>query len=279
MAPGQSNDPGEYRAIYAAILHDAAYQALTPAARGLLFQLKLMLHFSGIGHLYQEQLLQASGLTPKKLESAVCELIRNGWIERDNTLYWLVNGYRFEVGLNPGKRKNVERHIAGLRGPLVSRWMEKYEDFAKGAPKPSLKPSGKPSPKPSGKGVKKKRPSREGSSRQKLNRTEQKGEAPPALSPTEGTHGKADDTPPRRASPEGYASRAQDGRPLTPAEQLKRTLARNIGGSRHRTLSAEDLERREQAKDAAVTTAKGIGGNVRPLEEFSFGDDPLEPDA
>src|SRR5690606_27054725 len=72
--PRSSEDRGEFRGIYVALIDDPDFQRLSPEARLVFLVLKLKLRQYGIDVFYPESLPRLTGLPPKACEAALAEL-------------------------------------------------------------------------------------------------------------------------------------------------------------------------------------------------------------
>ena len=156
---------GLYRGIYAAMLDDPDFQTLSPQARHVLLTLRLCAqnNLACLFRLYLPVLMAQTGYSQVVVERALEELIRDRWIEREQTLVWIRNGLRFDPTVripNSKHHTHITRAISAF-GPLkiVARFCEYYKirypfdtppiphpDLDAPIPIPSPIPSPSPSP-------------------------------------------------------------------------------------------------------------------------------------
>lgn len=121
---------GDYRATYSVLFDSDEYKRLSKDGKLLWHGVKHSLGLSGIDVVYDDELAERAGLETHELEPARQELIREGWIQVEGRVHWLINGLRFEPNVtltNPKHRAGIERHLRGLpKLPIVSRMAIHY---------------------------------------------------------------------------------------------------------------------------------------------------------
>jgi hypothetical protein len=125
-----SNDRGEFRGIYTALIDSQEFQDLSADARLVLFVLKLSLGKSGIAVLYPGILPDRTGLPMERVSDALDELHESGWLRSEKNVFWLRNGLRFEPGepiSSPNGRKGIENHLRAFpKLPMVAEFARYY---------------------------------------------------------------------------------------------------------------------------------------------------------
>ena len=142
---------GNYRRVYEVLIDHPRFTPLHPDARAVWLALKLKLGPAGIGPVYDEQLIDWSGVEgPDRLRRARQDLIDHGWLEIDGRIHWLIGGFANEPARkSPNGVKAVNRMLGSMRAGIVDRFQEHYAEYLN----PSPKGSGKGSSKGSGKGL------------------------------------------------------------------------------------------------------------------------------
>jgi hypothetical protein len=126
-----------YRGIRVALLDEAAYQALSPEARGVLLALKIGMGRFGIRVEYPvallERLVAQTGWPAATVTARMDELERAGWIRREGTVLWVVEQLRDEPSLrvtNENHHPAVAEHAASLpRLGIVAAFIGHYRDW------------------------------------------------------------------------------------------------------------------------------------------------------
>lgn len=137
---------GDYRAVYS-VLHDSdEFKRLSKDGKLLWYGVKHSCGLAGIDVVFDEPLAERSGLTMAEIEPARQELIREGWIQVEGRVHWLINGLRFEPNVtlsNPKHRQGILRHLAGLPKLQIANRMASH--YGLPIPFPSL-PNGSTNP-------------------------------------------------------------------------------------------------------------------------------------
>jgi hypothetical protein len=149
-----TEDRGEYRSLYVALLDDADFRALEPEARLTLITLRLSLGRCGIGpvpgllSVLSERTglpivppdLLAEGPHRMLVGEALNALRRTEWIQTEAHVVWVVNALRFEPAMkasNKQHRKHVQATYASLpRLAIRDRFRERYADWFDGVAEP-----------------------------------------------------------------------------------------------------------------------------------------------
>jgi hypothetical protein len=124
---------GVYRGVRCALFDDPRFQQLSPSARHTLLTARLCLQAgpASIFRYYLDVLAAQTGLPPEKVQAALVELERAGWIELEGPVLWIRNGLRHDPNMRLADRKHraaVVRAVDGLpRGPIVERFCHYYE--------------------------------------------------------------------------------------------------------------------------------------------------------
>lgn len=125
-----SEERGEFRGIYVALIDDPDFQLLGAYARWTFMVLKLNLGKAGIGVCYPGSLVDPIGIPLEMVSSAIDELFHGGWIAVERNVVWIRNGLRFEPSLslnNDNHRASIEKHIRGLpKLGIVNDYAEYY---------------------------------------------------------------------------------------------------------------------------------------------------------
>lgn len=146
-----SEERGEWRGIYVALLDSPEWQALSAQARSVFLVLKMKLGKSGIGVFYPEALPRLTGFSGPECDAALDELcdgiamvsgyyrdggsnheidVPDAWVLRDGPLFWIRNGLRFEPGVNlanANHRKGILLHLKTLpKSPLLRAFSRYY---------------------------------------------------------------------------------------------------------------------------------------------------------
>lgn len=123
---------GVYRGIFSALLDDPDFQALSPAARHTLLTLRLCSQntAASIFRHYPEVTQAQTGYTVDILGTALEELERTGWIQRESGILWIRNGLKYDPSIrmnNTRHLENIRRAILGLpKSGLVARFCKYY---------------------------------------------------------------------------------------------------------------------------------------------------------
>lgn len=154
-------DLGQYRVWYVRILNGADFLALGADARSILWPLKLRLPPFGIATFPAAAavLAEDSALPHERSASALEELERREWVEREGNVLWLIRGLEFEPNLNP-RDPNHRKYMAAVIQTLpslsiVQRFQARYRiwfpdlNLREPPQEPSLDPSLEPSREPS----------------------------------------------------------------------------------------------------------------------------------
>jgi hypothetical protein len=158
---------GAYRSLYGTFWDDPDVQALSHLAYRVLTTLKGTLPAAGIGFVLDDLLASRCSCTEGELATAYAELERpkradgdgHGWIVRERSVVWLVNGLKFEPSIRATDSKH-RAHVAewlaqfgGGRSPLrivrafQSHYPEWFKDEPVAAPTAEAAPQHR-SPKP-----------------------------------------------------------------------------------------------------------------------------------
>jgi hypothetical protein len=110
---------GVYRGIYSALPDDPDFQRLAPDARLTLLVARLCSQAgpAAIFRYYPALLCAQTGLTARRLESALGELERGLWIYREGVIIWIRNGLRHDPCThlaNANHKKSVVRWLKSL---------------------------------------------------------------------------------------------------------------------------------------------------------------------
>jgi hypothetical protein len=131
-------DRGSYRAIPTVLLDGKDFHRLTERERWVFVALKINLGPAGIEVHYPralaEQLAQQTGAgSATAVAAALDTLERDGWIQREGNVIWIVRQLEFEPNMKPADakhRKSIQRHVAGLpRLTIVARFIAAYPDW------------------------------------------------------------------------------------------------------------------------------------------------------
>lgn len=128
---------GEYRAIRRVLLDGPDFQRLPERARWVFIALKLNLGPSGIEVWYPAELVARlsgqTGTSPAGVQDALITLEREGWIERETNVVWIVRQLEHEPNVklaNPKHRTMIQSHTGGLpRLDIVARFVMAYEPW------------------------------------------------------------------------------------------------------------------------------------------------------
>jgi len=144
------SDRGLHRGIYASLLDDPDFQALSSNARLVLMTARLCAQntIASIFRYYADTLAAQTGLTRRDLDRALAELRTARWVVYDAAVLWIRNGLRFDPNVRLDKdekhRKGVERAVAALpRSRVVIEFCSYY-----GLPCPFAAPDGPPEGSP-----------------------------------------------------------------------------------------------------------------------------------
>jgi hypothetical protein len=110
---------GEYRPIFTRLLNGPEFKALTADARSCFYPIKLRLPAAGIGVIpgLLSTLEEDTGLSRKRIKSAVAELESKNWVRTEGGVVWLVRGLEFEPTLNlqnERHRVHIQAHVNAL---------------------------------------------------------------------------------------------------------------------------------------------------------------------
>jgi hypothetical protein len=154
-----SEDRGEYRSLYVALLDDADFRALDPEARLALITLRLSLGRCGIGpvpgllSVLSERTglpivppdLLATGPHRMLVGEALNALRQAEWIQTEAHVVWVVNALRFEPAMkasNKQHRKHVQATYASLpRLAIRDRFRDRYAEWFDGVAEPREGPA------------------------------------------------------------------------------------------------------------------------------------------
>lgn len=124
---------GVNRSLYSAIFDDPDFQALPASARHVLLTARLCQQ-AGPGAIftcYPEVLARQTGLTARQVEGALKALERDGWIQREGLVLWVVNGLRYDPTMHLSDTKHqkaVARSVAALpRFSIVLKFCDYYQ--------------------------------------------------------------------------------------------------------------------------------------------------------
>lgn len=135
------SDRGDYRSFYCVFWDDPDVHAMSDNAYRVLTTIKGTLNAAGIGTVYLSQLAERCGKSLDQLESGLAELERPkgdsdyGWIVREKSIIWIVNGLRFEPTLTSANKKHKkflrERLLAplGERTSIVAAFRRHYPEW------------------------------------------------------------------------------------------------------------------------------------------------------
>lgn len=127
---------GEYRGIHTVLVDETDFQALAPDSKLVWYTLKLQLGPSGLGTItaWRAVLGEQTGLTEDRLIRAVAELMEEGWLRKQENLFWLVNGLQYDPSVtisNEKHAKSVQKHLASLpKRAIVNAFAEEHEELA-----------------------------------------------------------------------------------------------------------------------------------------------------
>lgn len=132
-----SGDRGRYGGVFAAILDDPDYLALSPPARLCLQTMKVSFRPAGIEILLPAVLAEQTGYTEDQVRAALDELAETDWIRTapmprsQRLVVWIRNGLKHEPFMkltNKKHREGVEKHLRGLpRLAIVNEFAAYYE--------------------------------------------------------------------------------------------------------------------------------------------------------
>lgn len=142
------SDRGEYRAIRRVLLDGPDYQRLPERARHVFLVLKLNFGPSGLEVWYPNELtarLSAqTGLSPAGIQDALMILERDGWIQRESNVLWIVGQLDHDPHVkqaDPKHRKMIQRHLGGLpRLGIVARYVKAHAGWVSADGSPSGAP-------------------------------------------------------------------------------------------------------------------------------------------
>jgi hypothetical protein len=128
---------GTYRQIPTVLVNGPDYQKLPPNSRLVFLTLKIALGPSGIETHYPDalalQLAHQTGLTPDQVRLALDILEHEGWVRREENVFWIVDQLKFDPGFvenNPKHRKSLRTHVAGLpRIGIVKGFVTHYRSW------------------------------------------------------------------------------------------------------------------------------------------------------
>jgi hypothetical protein len=130
-------DRGEYRAIRRVLLDGPDFQKLPAGARWVFVALKLNLGPSGLEVWYPAELVARlcaqTGTSANGVEGALATLEREGWIQREGNVIWIVGQLANDPHVkrtDPKHRKMIQRHVDGLpRLSIVARYVEAHREW------------------------------------------------------------------------------------------------------------------------------------------------------
>lgn len=150
---------GTYRGIFAKLLDDLDFQALSPQARHVFLTLRLSAQNSAasIFRYYPEIFRAQTGYSNEILDAALAELERSPspdapWIFREGPVVWLRNGLRHDPNIRLADKKHmksIERAVASLpKLKIVASFCDYYRITRPfdGPPRGLARASGDPSP-------------------------------------------------------------------------------------------------------------------------------------
>jgi hypothetical protein len=143
------SERGEYRSIPLALIDGPDFQRLPERARWVFVALKLNLGPVGIGVWYPAELVARlsaqSGASAAGVQDALMTLEREGWIQREGNVLWIVKQLEFDPHVklaNPKHRKMVQTVVGGLpRLAIVGRFIRYYELWFRADGEPHGSPS------------------------------------------------------------------------------------------------------------------------------------------
>jgi hypothetical protein len=127
-------DRGQYRGIRRVLLDGPDFQMLGPAARWVFVAMKINLGPCGIEVEYPDALVarlaSQTGHDIPTIIAALDELERDGWIQREANVVWVVGQLEHDPALkasNPKHVASVRDHIKGLpRIGIIGLFLDKY---------------------------------------------------------------------------------------------------------------------------------------------------------
>lgn len=145
------SDRGEYRAVRRVLLDGPDFQRQSMVARWVFVALKLNFGPAGIEVWYPAELAarlsEQTGASVAGIQEALISLERDGWIQREANVVWIVEQLQFDPHVtpaNPKHRTMLESHLAGLPTlGIVTRFVLHYADWFRS----DGKPTGDPSPR------------------------------------------------------------------------------------------------------------------------------------
>jgi hypothetical protein len=126
---------GEWRPFFENWPDGPDFQRLSPEARLVLYTFKLKLGRTGLRAIAGRHaaLGEWTGLDPQLVRAAEQELEREGWMQFDGPIAWLVRGLQFEPTVSPNDskhRKSVQAHLLTQpRRPILGRFMAHYPSW------------------------------------------------------------------------------------------------------------------------------------------------------
>lgn len=129
------SERGEYRSISLALIDGPDFQRLPERARSIFLYTKMNLGVVGIGVWYPSELVARlsaqSGASPAGVQDALMTLEREGWIQREANVVWVVKQLQYDPHVklsNPKHRKMVQTVVGGLPHlTVVGRFIRYYE--------------------------------------------------------------------------------------------------------------------------------------------------------
>lgn len=161
MSKRPTSERGSYRGIYETLYDDLDFQRLSPIAKVVWHVLKVRLTQYGIAVFYPEPLPRIVNASAAEVDVALAELERPkpgqklGWLVREEHVFWLVNGFRFDPSVSGGLSENhktgARRYAETLPKLDVVRQFLAYYGLEATASKPVATPAptiGRDSPSP-----------------------------------------------------------------------------------------------------------------------------------
>lgn len=130
---------GEYRPIYEALFHGKDYRRLSAPAKLVLLTVKGLSGAAGLKPwpALSDTLASLTGQPLPVCRKALAELIREGWLQYEDEIVWVVRGLEFEPQISTGAKHRAWLNgvLATLpRAPIIDRFREQYRSILADTP-------------------------------------------------------------------------------------------------------------------------------------------------